>query len=218
MGQRLRKAMRSRGMTPRDLIEKTGISKAAIYFILDDTTTAAKIRAASVIAICGVLSVSMDWLTTGKGSMEIPETDPSDWSDVRAWSQSVSAGDGSEGDEYAEAHKLKFRRSSLRKKNLREQSIGVFYASGDSMEPRIHDGDAILFDERDTKPVDGCIYVILSGGHRFVKRALVLDQAVYFQSDNPNGDHSWRKPKRMDDRREPIEIVGRVRWIGSWED
>ena len=32
------------------------------------------------------------------------------------------------------------------------------------------------------------------------------------------GDHGWTKPRRMDDKRHPIEVIGRVRWIGSWED
>ena len=46
----------------------------------------------------------------------------------------------------------------------------------------------------------------------------LLDHAVYFRTDNPNGDHGWQKPRRMDNARDPIQIVGRVRWIGSREE
>jgi hypothetical protein len=41
---------------------------------------------------------------------------------------------------------------------------------------------------------------------------------VYFEALNPDGDHAWKKPKKFGDRKNPIRILGRVRWIGSWED
>ena len=46
----------------------------------------------------------------------------------------------------------------------------------------------------------------------------LLDDAAYFRTENPNGDHGWQKPRRMDSTRDPTQIVGRVCWIGSWED
>ncbi len=90
------------------------------------------------------------------------------------------------------------------------------------MEPTINDGDAILFDTSDTKVSDGYLYLIQVQGAAnpayYVKRALVLDGVTYFQSDNPLGDHDWRKPRRMDSAREPIAVIGRVHWIGGWAD
>ena len=69
---------------------------------------------------------------------------------------------------------------------------------------------------------DGLLYVIQVDGmarpEYFVKRALVLDTGVYFQSDNPHGDHQWRKPKPMISKRHPITVIGRVHWIGGWAD
>jgi len=50
-----------------------------------------------------------------------------------------------------------------------------------------------------------------------VKRCDIIDRIVYFRSDNPDGDHQWKKPRRMEDPAHPIDILGRVRWIGSWE-
>jgi len=90
------------------------------------------------------------------------------------------------------------------------------------MLPRIRDGDAIMFDTRDTRPADEKRFVIQCAGAKNselqVKRCEIIDGIVYFRADNPEGDHNWRKPKRMDDRKNPIQILGRVRWIGSWED
>jgi len=144
-----------------------------------------------------------------------------DHTNVLAYAQAAGLGDGPEAEEYAETHKLKFRSDSLARKRLSPRNLAVFYGKGDSMEPRIHNGDAILFDQSDTRPRDGHLYVILvpgAGAESYsVKRCELIDDLVLFKSDNPNGDHGWRKPRRMDDPKRPIKIIGRVRWIGSWE-
>lgn len=146
----------------------------------------------------------------------------SDYSDVLAYSQAVGLGAGAEAEEYAETRKLKFRAKSLRRRGIYNHPLAVYYGKGDSMEPTIKDGDAILFDTSDTRVIDGVLYVIQVDGmtypEYYVKRALVLDGVTYFQSDNATGDHNWRRPKRMDSSREPITVIGRVHWIGGWAD
>lgn len=145
-----------------------------------------------------------------------------EWEDITGWSQAAGLGTGAEAQEYAETHKLKFKASSLRRRGIYGRPLAVYYGKGDSMEPSINDGDAILFDTSDTRPMDGVMYVIQVDGaaypEYFVKRALVLDGVTYFESDNPAGDHNWRKPKRMDSKRQPITVIGRVHWIGGWAD
>ncbi|UHQ21920.1 hypothetical protein LVB77_14725 [Lysobacter sp. 5GHs7-4] len=139
-----------------------------------------------------------------------------DFEDVQASTQGVALGAGVAPDEYAEAHSLKFKRSSLRRKGLRPGALEIYYGSGDSMEPRIKDGDAILVDRGDTRLVDDRIYFIRFDGHFFVKRLQVHSEFTFIVSDNRD-DPQWRKPilvKEGDD----FEIIGRVRWIGSWED
>lgn len=140
----------------------------------------------------------------------------SDWTDVRASTQSAALGGGMVPDEYAEAHKLKFKASSLRRKGLRPERLQVYYGAGDSMEPRIRDGDAVLVDTADTRVSDDRIYFIRHEHHFFVKRLQAHGDMVFIVSDNRD-DPQWRKPvlvKPGDD----FEVIGRVRWIGSWED
>lgn len=169
------------------------------------------------------IGVASAWVLDGKGPMfaAATSTDPDD-AEVLAYSQAVGLSEGAEAEEYAQTHKLKFRASSLLRKRLSPASLRVMYGAGDSMEPRIHSGDAVLFDTSDTRPRDGQLYVILvpgAGADAYsVKRCELIDDLVLFKADNPKGDHGWRKPRRMDDPRKPIKIIGRVRWIGSWED
>lgn len=163
------------------------------------------------------LGISSTWVLSGQGEMMVAGVaDDQDWSDIQGAAQSAALGDGSLPDEYAETHKLKFRASSLRRKGLRPDALQVYYGAGDSMEPRIRDGDAIMFDTSDTRVVDGRIYVIRYEGHVYAKRLQVHDDLVFIESDNAT-DPKWRRPVLVrpgDD----FEVVGRVRWLGSWED
>src|SRR5690606_425522 len=141
--------------------------------------------------IAKALGVRTEWLETGRGP-KAPTIQPdSDWQDVIGYAQSVGAGAGTEVQEYAETHALKFKATSLRRKGLLNRRLAVYYAKGDSMEPRIRTGDAILFDQDDTTPHHDAIYVVRWRGEEFVKRAKVVDDLVLFESDNPAGDHTW---------------------------
>ena len=151
----------------------------------------------------------------------VAERPDDDHRDVRAFSQAVGLSGGEEAQEYAEAHKLKFRADSLARKRLSPRHLAVMYGKGDSMLPRVREGDAILFDESDTRPRDGALFVVMVPGAAAsaysVKRCEIVGDLVLFRADNPSGDHAWTKPRRMDDPKSPITIIGRVRWIGSWE-
>lgn len=139
-----------------------------------------------------------------------------EYDDIRATTQGVALGAGAVPEEYAETHSLKFKSSSLRRKGLRAPQLEIYYGSGDSMEPRIHDGDAILVDRSDTRVVDDKIYFIRYDGHFFVKRLQMNSGMLFIVSDNRDNPQ-WRKPilvKPSDD----FEVIGRVRWLGSWED
>lgn len=223
MGSRLQQALDAREKTATDLIAGAGVSKGTVYNVLNDTTKPDKIWAETVRKFCTYLHISRDWLLWGRGSMEPTADDgESDWPGVRGYAQAVGLGSGPEAQEYAETHKLKFRAESLSRKRLIASNLAVMYGEGDSMLPRLHPGDAILFDQKDTRPRDGKLYVIqvhgIAGREYQVKRCMILDDEVYFAADNPAGDHQWIKPRKKDGRKAHVDIIGRVRWIGSWED
>lgn len=142
----------------------------------------------------------------------------SDWANVLGYSQVAGLGTtGPEAQEWANTHKLKFRRDSLAKKRLNPENLAVMYGEGDSMEPLIERGDAILFDRSDTQPKNRGVYVLLVPGvgaeEYVVKRAMVSRGETYFVADNPEGDHDWKSPRAFNPE---IKVIGRVRWIGGW--
>lgn len=209
-----------RNLTQESAAAELGINQSAVSQYLNGSI---KINYRILLGFSKILGVPAESIRddlpeqqTASGVREQPGV-YSEWRDVLAHAQQVSLGDGATPDEYAEAHRLKFRAYSLRRQGLRAEDLRVFYGRGDSMLPRVHDGDAVLFNTAQTTPEDGALFVISRDGELYVKRCDIIDRTVYFRSDNPDGDHQWKKPKRMDDHVHPIEILGRVRWIGSWE-
>ncbi len=219
IGSRIRAEREAQGVSRAELARSAGIAPSTLSDLelgLSKSTTA-------LHKIARRLGLRPEWLETGRGSKDpATDTSESDWADIDGYAQAIGLGGGPEAQEYAETHKLKFRAESLARKRLRPNNLAVMYGKGDSMEPRIHSGDAILFDTSDTNPRDGQMYVVMVDGggaakEYHVKRCEVIDDLVFFKADNPRGDHNWRKPKRLDSPKHPIQVIGRVRWIGSWE-
>ena len=221
IGERIKEARRVRGMSRPQLAEAAKIKYPTLAGIENNDQAGTT----QLPLIAEALGVSAKWLQTGKGPMEVglATVEQDDYADVVGYSQAVGLGAaGAEAEEYAETHSLKFKKTSLRRRGIYGRNLAVYYGKGDSMEPTIQDGDAILFDTSDTRVVDGALYMIQVHGaanpEYYVKRAEILDGITFFRSDNPNGDHHWQKPRRMDSKREPITVVGRVHWIGGWAD
>lgn len=219
IGGRIRRLREDQGITRADLAKAVGLA----YSSLSDLESG-KAKTTTVLhKIASRLGARVEYLETGKGSPEPDPATPDDgeWSNIKGYAQAVGLGSGREAMEYAETHNLKFRADSLARKRLRPDHLAVLYGKGDSMLPRIREGDAILFDTNDTNPSDGELFVIaLEGAGNIeynVKRCEIVDDMVFFRADNPSGDHHWRGAKAMHNKRHPITIVGRVRWIGSWE-
>jgi DNA-binding Xre family transcriptional regulator len=75
MSDRLKSAMAARKITVADLLGRTEISKAGLYFILDGTTNPEKVRFQTIHDICKALRISTDWLMFGFGDMDAGRVD-----------------------------------------------------------------------------------------------------------------------------------------------
>ncbi len=81
---------------------------------------------------------------------------------------------------------------------------------GDSMEPLISDGDAILVDTSVRKPQDGKIFLVGLGEELLVKRLQKSLRGWLLVSQNPN----YASMSVEGDDLEAFRIYGRVRWFG----
>lgn len=169
-------------------------------------------KSTSTTLLAKVMGLNAQWLQTGRGdrlaSIDLEEGHE----DIIGFAQTIATGDGQEVEEWVSTHKLKFRASSLARKNLDPKRLAVYYSVGVSMEPRIHAGDAIMvnLDESDpNKIVDDAAYLFKYDEHMQAKRLRRSGKTIIAIGDN--------SPPFIIDETRPFQLIGRIRWIGSWE-
>lgn len=212
---RLERACAARGMNIQQVAPLAKVTPSALYQWKDKP--AIQPKASTLLALGTALNVSPEWLSTGKGAMEAGVARQGEaMAEVPIWHAKAAAGLRQENGDGDPAGSLLFRPKSLAKKGVRQDKAHAFYVAGDSMAPRLRDGDVILFDTADLTIRDGKMFVIRWGDDTLVKRLYrELDGGVRVVSDNP--DPAYRdRLVRPDD--EGFEIIGRVRWTASWED
>ena len=165
MAQAIREAIANSGHTQESIAEAFGVTVQAV----SGWVRTGKVDKRKLPRLAQLTGVPLQTFLPEAPAGEQEE----DWEDVRGVRQLAALGDGSFVDEYASTHKLKFRSSSLRRKGLREHNLVVYYGDGESMQPRIRHGDALLFDTGDRRPLDGQIYLFSSADTGLTVKRLV---------------------------------------------
>jgi phage repressor protein C with HTH and peptisase S24 domain len=102
---------------------------------------------------------------------------------------------------------LAFREDWLRKKGINPRNAGIATVRGESMEPKLHDGDFVLVDRGDREVRSGRCYVLRQGDEIIVKYITRL----------PNGrlqatsENAAAFPPFLIELGVNVEIIGRVR-------
>lgn len=206
-------------ITQEDVASVLGVSQSAVSQYL---TGQIPLNYAALIAFSQVIGCDPESIRSDLREQRIsiaeesPSYRPENWVDIEASTQAAALGDGAELDEYAETHRLKFRADSLSRKRLRPGRLQVFYGRGDSMEPRIRQGDALLVNTEEQTPIHDAIFMVRWEGQFYAKRLKKLGRQWFMCSDN-GSDPKWRDPVAVEPEHD-FEVIGRVRWIGSWED
>ncbi|GAA4400456.1 S24 family peptidase [Quisquiliibacterium transsilvanicum] len=126
----------------------------------------------------------------------------------------LAAGNGKLVFEDEELPPLPFRADWLRGRRVtKHANLVIVYAEGDSMEPDIRDGDAVLLDMGQREIVDGQVYAIDYGGHLRVKRLQKRwDGGLIILSDN---NEKYPPESLPPDHASHIMVLGRVIWRGG---
>lgn len=128
---------------------------------------------------------------------------------VRRYAVAASAGPGSvavEEDDLPDG--LSFNRRWLAKRGLNPNNLRVIDVVGESMLPRLNDGDTVLVDISETTPKSGRAYVLRQGEELLVKYCQLLpDGILRVSSANPSYPTYDIDLSRTDG----VSILGRVR-------
>ncbi len=118
----------------------------------------------------------------------------------------AAAGAGSTVDSETVSGYLAFTRTWVRGQQLNPDQMAVIEVEGDSMEPTLYGGDAVLLDMQPQSPRSGSIYTVRRDSELVVKRLRKDGSKWFIHSDNP----AYRPEPFGDD----FTIVGRVVWLG----
>jgi phage repressor protein C with HTH and peptisase S24 domain len=121
----------------------------------------------------------------------------------------LSAGNGREQVEIdlVKDNPQAFRSEWIRLMRLKPGKLAAMRASGESMEPTIHDSDSLLIDTSQTDVVDGKVYALWYDGGERVKRLFRLPGGgLRIKSDNPQFDTIEVPGADL----ENVRIIGRV--------
>lgn len=186
-------------------------------------------KGGNLLTLAKVLGVTPEWLLNGKkeqGSLDLTSAQPViAWNDpndlptdryvmVPRYDIRLSAGHGQLVYEPLEQEQaVSFRAEWVRQKGYKTANLLCAYAYGDSMEPRIYDGDTLMIDKSQTSVADGKVYALTYGEEVRVKRLYRRpDGGLLIRSDNAS--HYPEFSVSATDLSH-IQIIGRVVWVGS---
>lgn len=214
IGGRMRTAREALKLTQEALATRIGSSKRGIQ----DNETRNTVPGGEVLAGFVALGINANWLLTGEGEMRVRPSEADRhidevhtghvaiplYDDVR-----VSA-DGTLTSSEPLDHMVRFSEAWLRAElRASPQDLYLIRVTGDSMEPTLRSGDAILVDRRHTTPNREAIYVIRCGDALLVRRIQVLTSGgIRLVSENP----LYGPEEIAPDQAGSMQIVGRVVW------
>ncbi len=210
LSTRLRVGMERSGKKAVDLSRATGVSPAAISKWLDGKTE--KIKYVDAIKAAECLSVSVDWLMTGKGDITEQQEDDETEGFVTIRKFLGSASCGIHGlpsfDNIPGIEKITIKDSWYKKYLSAYDPNDIFAvtASGDSMTPDIKDGDFVFVKKWKigSHLAEGIYFVCLDGDY-FIKRLQRVGGGnLLLISSNPR----YKDIRINHDSQEELVIIG----------
>lgn len=178
-----------------------------------------------LLPLASWLSVSPSWLEYGEGyttsgsallaqeSHQAYSPSKNDYALINQYSAVGECGGGYLNDHVELRDGLAFKRDWLARIGAKAENLAVIYASGDSMEPYIFDGDVVLFDTSDTEPKHGQVFVVRRPDYSLSIKRLVLQLSGDWLIKSDNADRTDEKVSS--DTISEIPFVGRVIWRGG---
>lgn len=182
LSERIRLKMTEHSFRAVDLVKKTGVSKGTVSQWLNGI---AKPSGNNVITLSKVLGCDPEWLMSGQGTSEGSPSSDSDFINIPFLSVELSAGNGSVADLEHATDWVPISRQWIINQRYSEAALKAVTVTGDSMSPRLQNGDMLLVNTADNKPVSGNIYAIAVDNELRVKRLLKrMDGSWIISSDN----------------------------------
>lgn len=175
--ERIREAASIKGMNIKEFSDALGVSYRTVQNYISGERG---IGSDFLAAASERLGVSATWILTGIGDPIIASNHPigcslgvkntvSDFEQIPRYQVDAAAGHGVTVEDEAVSGHYAFNRKWLTRRNLNPKNLAVISVRGDSMEPRLRDGDLIVLDKSQTDIADGRAFVLRLGTDLVVK-------------------------------------------------
>lgn len=222
IGERIRQLWISSGEQQDEFVKSLGISTVTLSNYMNGKR---KPDSEFLFAIKKKLNIRLDWLLAGDGPMrpvEESRQEPSplvertcecdvDLIMIPRVAARLAAGTGSlETDGDVRGH-YAFRSDWIRRKGNVSQMV-LMDVTGDSMLPKIENGDMVLVDQGHTRITAYGIYAVGVEDAVYVKQLRTRPGQLILHSLNP--DYEDIVVDTATDQPESVRIIGRVLWVG----
>lgn len=186
------------------LAKVAGISQSGLHRYLSGGEPSRK----ALVSLARAANVSLQWLATGEGSMT-PTAGMGTLTRVPLYNAAAASGDAFAVQDDKQLRPLAFCRKWLGLHGLEARQLVALQVRGNSMEPTIRHGDAVLIDLAQKDLVDGDIYLIRDADAALIRRIqrqlagklrVIADNAAYPVIESPE---------------KAVRVVGKVVWRGS---
>lgn len=221
----------SRLRNQSDLAARVGVSRASVSDWFTGATQT--IEGPHLTKAAEALGVDAHWLATGQQPQRVQETPAAyGMATILAWEHEhdlpageyvqipsfevrLAAGSGDEQRslfqieiEFLHAEPLAFRADWIRRMKLKPAKLAAMRVTGDSMENRLHDGDAVVVDTSQREVIDGKVYALWYDGGERVKRLYRRPGGgLLIHSDNVT---KYPQLSLTPDEAAHVRIIGRV--------
>lgn len=199
--QRIKEGMELRGLRQTDLVERTGISKGALSSYIAGRYTP---KQNNIYLIAKALNVNESWLMGNDVSIDRLSRDdnvqcPSKQIPVLG---SVPAGIPIEAIQDIEDYE---------EIDSKIASKGEYFAlriKGNSMEPRICEGDVVIVKQQDDVESGDVAIVMVNGNDATIKRLIKYDDGIRLLPSNPSYEPIYYTNKEIEEK--PVRVIGKV--------
>ena len=150
-----------------------------------------------------------------EGRVYTTEIDGGEFASIPRYDARLAAGGGAFNDESGPVSTLAFRRDWLARSGISPAAARILSVRGDSMHPKLRDGDLVMIDTRRRQIRNRGIYAFVDrDGEARVKRLeQIPGRMILILSDNPACQTELREGPDMD----RLQLLGEVVWSAhSW--
>lgn len=230
LGSRLKALRRQRNLTQQKIADALGVSKTSVIYWEKDENVP---KHESLIALARTLGTTTEWLLSGVGVPEKSNADiakmevgiyqagdpvPDGYVAIDYYDDVfVSAGNGYLNLEKPSNNKMLFPVDLIKECNVEPATTKVIHVRGESMFPKLKDGQAISIDMSAKTIYDGEIYAFQVGDDTKIKYLFNWNdegkggfKAVSANSDKNQFPDEYYSPSRIES--EGIFILGQYWW------